>query len=201
MNGIDRIIERIGAEASLKAEEILAEAGRSCEKLKSEYERLAAAESEAALEKGRAQCAALKARMLGEEDMRRRNEVLALKQEMVAQAFAEAEAGLAGLARAEYVEFLSSLAAKAARSGREELVMSDKDRAEVGELVVSAANAKLAERNSRAELKLSSLTRDISGGLFVKEGDIETNCTLSALIAGRFDELTMLVSDKLFGES
>ncbi len=201
MNGIDKIIERIGAEASLKAEEILAEARQSSDKLKSEYQELAAAESEATLQKGRAQCAALRQRMLGEEDMRRRKEILAIKQDMVARVLEMAEAELTALPKSEYVEFLSSLAAKAAKTGREELVMSEKDRAEVGEKVLAVANAKLAGGSVPAELKLSSQTRNISGGLYVKDADIETNCSFSALFAGSFDELSALVADKLFGET
>ena len=47
-------------------------------------------------------------------------------------------------------------------------------------------------------LTLSDATRDMAGGLMLKQGDIEVNCTVDTLLDLTRDELAARVADVLF---
>ena len=98
----------------------------------------------------------------------------------------------------EYVDFLANQAAKAAVYGQEELVFNEQDRARVGKKVAKAANALLAERGLPGQLTVSELTRDICGGVLVKMGDIEANCSVEAIAGTLRSEMASEVAGALF---
>ena len=127
--------------------------------------------------------------------MEARKQLLAFKQQLVSKAFEEAERQLAELPREEYIAFLASLAAKAATYGTEELVFNARDAKEVGSAVAKAANAALG---AKGHLTVSEETREISGGLIVKQGDIETNCALDMLVSMQRSALASQVAEVLF---
>ena len=83
---------------------------------------------------------------------------------------------------ADYVDFLAREAGNAALTGREEIILSPADRERLGEKVVAAANALAAKRGLPGELKLSDKARPIAGGVVLRQGDIEVNCTLDSLL-------------------
>ena len=62
------------------------------------------------------------------------------------------------------------------------LILSAADRESLGEKIVAAANALAAKRGLPGELKLSDKTRDMAGGVVLRQGDIEVNCTLDSLL-------------------
>ena len=92
---------------------------------------------------------------------------------------------------------LAALAAEAA-SGGEEMLLSEADAAAVGAEVVEKANAALAAAGKKAQLKLSAETRDIAGGLILRAGDIEVNCSIDALLSLNREALAAQVAGILF---
>ena len=83
---------------------------------------------------------------------------------------AAAQAGKEAAKRQE--ELLAKLAVKAAKTGKEEILLSAKDRKRVGEQVVSKANA----LGKGMALTLGKETRDMAGGLILRDGSVEINC-------------------------
>ena len=79
------------------------------------------------------------------------------------------------------------------------LTKSDKD--QLGEKVAEKANEFLSTKGKTAQLTVSSDTREISGGLILKAGSIEINCSFETLLRFRREELAADVSDILFKES
>lgn len=94
------------------------------------------------------------------------------------RAFAAALKQLSELPDEEYVGLLAGLAAKASSTGREEVILSQKDRARYGKQVVTQANERLGD----GHLTLSVQTRPIRGGLILSDGDVEVNCTFETLV-------------------
>ena len=88
---------------------------------------------------------------------------------------------LSELPDGEYVGLLAGLAAKASSTGREEVILSQKDRARYGKQVVTQANERLGD----GHLTLSVQTRPIRGGLILSDGDVEVNCTFETLCIGK----------------
>jgi V/A-type H+-transporting ATPase subunit E len=130
--------------------------------------------------------------------MQNKKTVLAVKQELVSDAFERAEQKLLELPAEQYVAFLAKLAASAALTGEELLIFSEADRAKIGDKVVKAANELLAAANKNAKLTLSAEAGAISGGVIISGGSIETNCSVNSLINQRRNELSSVAARVLF---
>ena len=124
-----------------------------------------------------------------------RNLRLSTEQEMRERAFAAALKQLSELPDGEYVGLLAGLAAEASSTGREEVILSQKDRARYGKQVVTQANERLGD----GHLTLSVQTRPIRGGLILSDGDVEVNCTFETLVRLLRGEMDRTVVEVLFG--
>ena len=195
MKGIEKITARLEADAQAELDALYAETDARCEAIRAEYGARAQAEYEARLESGKAACAALRERMAGTADMEARKHLLTFKQKLVSDTFKAAVQQLAALPRPEYIAFLASLAAKAAVYGTEELIFNPRDAKEVGREVTKKANAALGEKG---HLTVSEETREIPGGLIVRQGNIETNCAIDTLVQMQRSELASQVAEVLF---
>lgn len=182
MNGIEKITSRILSEAEAEAAAILEEAEKNAAAVRAEWAEKAEKTEAELLEKGEAEIEQKVQRAGRSARLDAKKAVLALKQEMVGAAYGRALEKILALPRERYAEFLASQAAAAALSGREEVILNSADRAAIGDSVLSLANAKLRERGLPGELTLSKATREMSGGLALKQGAVEVNCTLDSLI-------------------
>ena len=160
--------------------------------------RSALAEHEKLLRQGEAECEDILSGSRRIADMEAKKSVLALKQEMVEAAFEAAKAYISELPREQYAEFLARMASEASENGTEELVLNASDKAELGKAVCKTANEKLAAAGKLGKLTLSEDTADISGGVIVRFGGIETNCSIDALVRQQRSALATEVAQVLF---
>ena len=178
MKGTEKIIAHIQADAAAQADAILAQAEKQCAEIREGYERKA---KDAYAEKIRAGVKANQDRLESVERLARmegRKSVLALKQDMVSKSFDMAVDKLVELPEEQYVELLAKLAAQASVTGDEQVVLNARDREKIGPAVVAAANAKL----NGGKLTLSDETGAFKGGLLLRRGSIEANCTVELLV-------------------
>ena len=124
---------------------------------------------------------------------------LETKQALVDAAFRQAEQQLLSLPTAEYTKLCAQLAARASASGSEELIFCAEDRERVGQAVVEQANALLQKAGKAAKLTLSAETRPMRGGVVLKDGLVETNCSIGTMISGLRPALSGKVAACLFG--
>ena len=195
MKGTEKIIAHIQADAKAQADAILKEADEKCAAIREGYEKQA---KEAYAERIRAGVKANQDRLDSMDrlaKMEGRKTILALKQEMVAESFDLAADKLTQLPAAEYTAFLAKLAAKASVTGDEEIVLNARDRKAVGEKVAEAANKALGG----GKLTLSDKTGDFKGGLILRRGNIEANCTAELLVDLCRDEMAAELAGVLFG--
>jgi len=182
MNGIEKITGRIAAEAQSEIDEVLRQGETLAAKVRADFEKKARDTYDELLRTGTAEVEQDVQRQGRNARLEARKTVLALKQEMITAAFSRALEKLQTLPEEEYVAFLARQAGAAALTGKEEIVLNEADRARVGAQAVAAATARMAERGLPAELKLAADTRPIQGGLVLRQGDIEVNCTLDSLL-------------------
>lgn len=199
MNGIEKITARIAAEAGAEAAEILAAARAQAEGIGAEYEKKAQEAYQLRLRTGKVETEQRVQRLGNTARLEAKKDILALKQELIAAAYAKAKEKLLGLPEAEYVAFLAAQAGKAAVDGDEEIVLNAADRAKVGEQVVSAANALVKERGLEPKLTLSDAAAAISGGLLLRKGAVEVNCALDSLVEMSRNSLDAEIAAVLFG--
>lgn len=199
MNGIEKITQRIAAEAEAECGRITAEAEQRCAAIQAEYDAKAAQVYESAMAKGKQEIEQLSIREEGTLRMDAKKELLLLKQELVREAFSRAKEKLLALPREEYVGFAAKLAAAAASTGTEEIILSGKDAGALGAELTAKANTLLQAMGKTGELKLSAETRELDGGLILKSGSVETNCTLDTLLEQVRNASEFEVTEILFG--
>jgi V/A-type H+-transporting ATPase subunit E len=195
MKGTEKIIAHIGADAKAQADAILAQAEAKCAGIREGYEQQA---KQAYAERIRAGVKANQDRLDSMErlaKMEGRKAVLALKQDMVAESFDRACDQLVNLPAAEYGTFLAKLAVKASVTHDEEVVLNARDRKALGDKVIEAANKALGG----GKLTLSKETGDFKGGLILRRGSIEANCTAELLVDLCREEMAAELAGVLFG--
>lgn len=181
MRGTEKIITHIQADAKAQADSILQKAQQQCDEIRTRWETEANQVYETRLNAGKQ---AIRAEADSADRIARlesKKELLQLKQDMVSEGFDKARDAISALPAQQYCAFLAKLAANAA-SGGETVILNERDRAALGEQVVKAANEALQKAGKPAGLTLAEDTGDFSGGLILRRGSVETNCTTELLV-------------------
>jgi V/A-type H+-transporting ATPase subunit E len=198
MNGIDKITEKIKNDALEEAGVIIDAAKADAQKTIDKFKVDAAAEKDKI---GR-QTELRKLEIVKHQDdmahLEGRKQLLSAKQSVLDDVFKEAFKTIRKLEKAEYIDFLSGMAFKTSLNGIDEIILSATDRESYGADIVAKANRLLESSGKNASLVLSDEVRDIDGGLILRTGNIETNCTFDVLYDIARGELTTEVAGILF---
>ena len=178
MSGIDRITEKILDQARLQAENKVAYSKEAIEKaeasLEKRFDRTMEAEKKRATDEG----AESAKRVIANVKLEGRKKKLATRQDAVNLVFDRAVKKMAGLPEKEYVRFLANIAMPALEKGKNELILNTRDRDSVGIKIIEILGEKVPDMN----VAVSEETVSSSGGLVVRNGDIQTNLTLESII-------------------
>ena len=196
MNGIEKITQRIEADAQTEIDRILSEAREEADQITDRYKAQAEAEAASLAARNKKTAAEREERLVSVAQMEARKVQLAAKQEMVEKAYDLALEKLCAMPDARYTEVLAGLLVQASSNGREEAIFSPEDRERVGKAAVDKANAA-----SGKQLKLSKETRPLKGGFVLRDENIEVNCTFDTLVRLEKAETTGAVVKKLFPEA
>lgn len=198
MNGIEKITGQIGADVQKEIDALMADAKAKAEDTAQRYEAQAKREAEALLERGEKRAAEHEDRLVSTARLEAKKQVLAAKQALVEQAFDQALEQLLALPEQEYIDLLARLAVSAVTTGREQVALSQKDRARYGKQIVTQANDKLGEKG---RLTLAGESRPIRGGLILVGDRVEVNCSFETLIRLQKESMTAQVAQMLFGNA
>ena len=227
MNAIEKITGQIAADIQTEIDAIAAQAQAQAAEIGAGYDRRAQEQVQATLERGRREAALRRERLGSVAQLEARKLVLSTKQDLVGRAFDLALQKLTELPEADYIALLARLAVDASRTGQEQVIFSQRDRARYGKQVVTQANEILARRvapklpddltASRAGaildrvvtgasavlsgtgmLTMAEETRPMAGGLILRDGRVETNCSFEALIRLQQGALSAEVAKVLF---
>lgn len=198
INGIEMIARRILHDAQGEADGIAKASEENCRKIAAEYGKKAEDAEAAVLEAAEKDCADLIRRMKGEADMQARTDLLSEKQDLMSRAFELARGELLRMDGEQMLAFLTALACKGSISGKEEILLNAKDRQRFGEELAARVNEALKEAGRPGGVTLSEREADIEGGLLLRDGKLETNCSIETLVAGARDSLVPEVAAMLF---
>ena len=188
MNGLEKIVARMEADTRAECDALTASAAENAAAILRDCR----AQADAVARDSR-QAAEHLEHLNGSSQLACRQKVLAAKQQLIDEAFAGAAQRLSSLPQAEYIDLLAALAAENG-SGDEELLLSAKDREAVGPAVVKAANA----RKAGAAFRLSEETRETGGGLVLRRGRVELNCSFTEKLRQLRQEESSAVARLLF---
>ena len=221
MTGLEKIIERIQTEARERAAKTLQNAEATATALAQEYaarsEQTRARIEKEGLESAQAMLDAARA-----QTEKTHTEILQnMRTALIDEAFDRAKKEICDTDFGKYRELLGALLTTALleqhRTEQEsiaygdevepfeefEVLMNAADRERFGAQVVNDVRRALERRIGAAKVSKIALGResvDISGGLILRFGDVELNCTLDVLMADIRRELTPRVSKILFAE-
>ena len=226
MEGIEKITARIAQDTQAEISRLTAETEEKVQAVLTNAAAQAQQEANEIVEKGRMAASERLERLNSASQMERRKLELAARQEVLGEAFALALEKLCTLPEQEYIALLTKLALEASSSGKEQLILSQKDRAAVGKQVVMAVNdalvkeraPSLPEEVTRSKvgafvdklvhnttaavtgtgLTLSEETRDLKGGFIMVDGDVEINCAFETLVRLQREQMEKKVADALF---
>ena len=227
MNGIEKITARIEQDAQADIAAIAAQAEEKASAVRRQYQAEAAQAAEKARADAQRAAEQRRQRLEGAAEMEARKLILAQKQACIEKAFAQAQQRLLSLPEAEYVELLAAIAARSAKTGREEVILNQRDRDAVGAQVVARANQLLAQAaapelpeelkeskagriigkvvtganallQGTAMLTLSDEVREMEGGLTLKDGNIEINCAFETQLRILRESMAAQVAGVLF---
>ena len=226
MEGIEKITARIAQDAQAEISRLTAETEEKVQAVLTNAAAQAQQEANEIVEKGRMAASERLERLNSASQMERRKLELAARQEVLGEAFALALEKLCTLPEQEYIALLTRLALEASSSGKEQLILSQKDRAAVGKQVVMAVNDALVKERARSlpeevtrskvgafvdklvhnttaavtgtGLTLSEETRDLKGGFIMVDGDVEINCAFETLVRLQREQMEKKVADALF---
>lgn len=204
MNGIEKITGQIDADVQKEIDAALDQARAQAKEIEARYESQAQTQGEALRRKGEQDAALRRERLVDVARLEARKTLLAAKQDLVGQAFDLALKKLLELPDQEYIALLAKLAVAASRTGREQVIFSQKDRSRYGKQAVTMANDMLAKQagpraaESAGMLTLAEEARPMAGGLILRDGRVETNCSFEVLIHLQRDALSAEVARVLF---
>lgn len=198
MNGIDKITARILADADAEAARLREEYDREAAGITGEFQAEAEQRFRTLMDEAEAKADNVKEQMLSAARLEMNKQLLNVKQELMDEAFRQAGERLRSLPEEEYLMFLVKLAEKASRTGTEQIILNAPDREKYGARAAALANEKLSAEGRKAELTLSEVSYPIDGGLILKDGAIEVNCSISALVETRREELSVEAAQHLF---
>jgi len=221
MTGLEKIIERIQTEARERAGATLQNAEKECTELAREY----AARSEKArarIEKEGLEAAQAMLNAARAETEKAHTEILqSMRTALIDEAFARAQKEICDTGFGKYRELLAALLTTALleqhRAEQQSIAFGDEvepferfevllnaaDRERFGAQIVTDVRRTIERRigaQKAALITLAEETVEISGGLILRFGDVELNCTLDVLMADIRRELTPRVAEILFGE-
>ena len=204
MNGIEKITGQIDADVQKEIDAALDQARAQAQEIEDRYASQAQTQAEAIRRKGEQDAALRQERLVDVAKLEARKTILAAKQELVGQAFDLALKKLLELPDQEYISLLAKLAVSASRTGREQVILSQKDRSRYGKQAVTMANDMLAKKagpraaQTDGMLTLAEESRPMAGGLILRDGKVETNCSFEVLIHLQRDSLSAEVAWALF---
>lgn len=219
MNGLDKITERIVTDAKEQARQILEQAQADCRVAAQEYADRADAIRTRIADRTMKEGEELIARARSSAAMTRRDILIATKAKILDRTFETAKAQICDTDYGKYRELLVALLSCAlidqakneqtclelgdevAEIDTFEVLLNEADRARFGTALLESAR-KVTERRIGTErvekLRLSEDVADIEGGLILRYGNVETNCSISALLSEMRRELEPKISALLF---
>lgn len=221
MVGLDKITQRIIADAESSADELISAAEQRCSEIDAEYEQKkqmleSRIEADAVFEGEE-----IKQRAKSSIAMHKRDSMLSMRARLTDEAFDGALRYLLELDGDKYRQLLSDLMAKVicdrVQSERDsirlygediaperyEVMMNRKDAEAHGRAVIDGARRAVVGKlppELLDKLVLSAVNADIEGGFIIKCGDVGLNCSLASIIAGIRPSLEAEVSSILFSD-
>ena len=117
----------------------------------------------------------------------------AARQQLLDEAYDRALQRLTSLDDKAYLELLCTLCSQAVSQSGGELLLNQKDQARCGQELV-----RMVREKTGAQVTLSQQTASIPGGFILRQGKVEVNCALDAVVRAQAEQTAKDVAAILF---
>ena len=198
---LEKILERIKADAQGEADNIRNRASASAEEITKKAQADAEKLKAEALESAKITAEQHKERIISTAQLDLRKQLLAEKQKAIDSAFQEAMNNIINMDDAQYREFLKKMIVPSVQTGSEEIILCERDKARLGKSFLKELNREISSGGGSGNLTISQDTYDMLGGFVLRRGKIEINGSLESIFGSSRDDLETEVAKILFPES
>lgn len=199
MQGIERIKEKIIEEAEREKARILSEADSKAKEIFERAKKKAEETENIIIEKAKKQAEEEKRKIISMAELEEKKRLLQAKQEIIDGVFKEAKDKIRQMDDESYKNLIFKMLIQSA-AGDEEVVVAENDRERITKEFIEKVNEELKKQGKQGDLKITSYSKDISGGFILRSKNIEINGTFEYLIAVKREELETEVAKILFEE-
>lgn len=220
MTGINKITEKILSEANYKAHEIIEEARKKCIDISNFYAEKAEEYKKNAQEKVEKDAESIISGAKSTVEVNKRNSIMEVKNDLIDEAFRMARREIDSLPEDKLLFILVGFTTKAiaeivetqrenyALYGEEpdceeyEIVLSEEDLKKYGKKIQKEVEEKIKDtkiENFVKSISLSKKTAKIDGGVIVRCGSIENNCSFDLIFESLREKLEGEIADYIFG--
>jgi len=221
MTGLSKITDKILDDARAEAAQRLARADEECARISAEYREKADKASALASASAKEEATEILSRAKASEGTLKKNITLKVQSDMIDRAFAVAKAELCGLGDEEKLSLLTDLLLRAltdeweSEQSREsiygvdeddgerfyEVMLNEKDRSKLGNALINNFRRRIVGKDLGDlpnRVSLSKSTVNIEGGLVIRVGSVEINCSIETIVERLRPSLEAKVSKILF---
>lgn len=203
MNGMEKIKAKIEEAARAEISALEADTKGQVDAIKAKGAASAAALKEDLLSRGKKEATEHGNRVTSSVQMECKKLELAMKQEVISQAFDAALQDLCNRSEKDYIDLLVKMALGSISSGNEKLVFSNKDKSSVGKQVVDKLNeainaGKAPKVKNGGKVSVADETRELVAGFIMLDDSVEINCDFDTLVRLQRNELELEVARVLF---
>jgi len=193
---IENILKRIEEETAAAVGEIIGEAESEAEKISEDYAAQAAELKEKLERRARTRAEEEERRLLVNEELQLRKELLERKREILDALYAEAAKRIESLETEEYLDLMKKMIIESATSFEEEIVVPEDQRKIFDKAFLYSLNK--SARGNKGAFRFSDEPGDFSWGVVLREGKRRVVLTLDVLIAQLRDRIEPDIAAVLF---
>lgn len=196
MNGLENMTKKILGDAQGYAVEVKKNADAKIDELLLDYQSQADALRGELLASARDEAAMMRERAQSQAALAQRNELLRAKRKAIDDVFDAACGMLVDLPKEEYVDLLARLVAKY-QAGPAEIILNERDAERIGSDLIKKIVMNKIRNIDISTVKISKTHGRFKGGLILRQGSVDTNCTAEVLCGGLRHELEPEVVKRL----
>lgn len=200
---VEKIVDKILAEARGRAASITEQADRELQRLRSDLEHEEQQVGETSRKRTEDDAHEIVKRRVSSARLEARKRILRQKEMITDEVYAEAKRRLLALPDDKYLDLLKGLVAAYAVSGDEKIMLSAHDRDRLGDKIPRWEReiaGELKKKGIGGSISVSTETRDIEGGLILSRGRTEVNLSLDVILLEMKYLLEIEMSGSLFGD-
>ena len=205
MIGLSKITDKILDDAKAEAAQRLAQADEECARISAQYREKAEKESALAAADAKEEATEILSRAKASESTLKKNITLKVQSDMIDRAFAVAKDELCNLGDEEKLSLLTDILLSVlaseweAEQSREsiygadeeegeriyEVMLNQKDRAKLGDALINNFKRRIVGKDFGdlpSRVSLSDSTVNIDGGLVIRVGSVELNCSIETIV-------------------